>query len=875
MKGNEIREKFLEFFKEKGHTVKPSSSLVPEDPTVLLTIAGMIPFKSVFTGETKPNLKRVATSQRCLRTNDIENVGATARHHTFFEMLGNFSFGDYGKREAIKWAWEFLVRELKMPKEKLWISIYEDDEEAFDIWHKQEALSKSRIVRLGSEHNFWAIGPTGPCGPSSEIIYDRGAKYGCGKPGCGVGCNCDRFLEIWNLVFMEYNRDQEGSLKPLPRKNIDTGMGLERLAMIFQEKENTCASDLFQPIIDYTASLVKVAYGRDKIKDLALHIIADHIRAIVFLIYDGVLPANTGRGYVLRRIIRRALVQGRSLGLTEPYLHKLISIVIDIMKKPYPDLAKDKEHIERVVLAEEKRFLETLEKGLSIFDELLLRLAKEKKTQVPGDKAFELYDTYGIPVDLTREVAKKHKLTVDKKGFDMAMKEQKKRGRMAWQEIGQFKVKTIYNRMARELKATKFQGYDKSTLKAEILAIIKGDKKIGEAKKADVVDIILDVTPFYPEAGGQVGDKGILTKEATKIEILDTRQALPGLIVHRAKIIKGSIKEKEKIEAAVDIEKRCAAARNHTATHLLQGALKRILGKHVRQTGSFVSCDRLRFDFSHFAPLTDTQLSQIEELVNEKIMENIEVKTALVDFAQAKKEGALFLPGEKYDKRVRTLKIADFSLELCGGTHVRRTGDIGFFQLEGEHGIAAGVRRIEAVTGKEAYKLVKFFEKQLSIIAQQLKVRPFQASERLNELHCKLKEYQKEVERLKKKVALTQREGLINKAKTVMGVKVISENMERLDINGLRAASDLLKDKLKSGVIILGSVVDEKVGLVCVVTGDLIDRLDACQIIQEVARIVEGSGGGRKDFAQAGGKCPARLNQALKEVPRIIEKKLK
>lgn len=875
MKGNEIRKRFLEFFKERGHVIKPSASLIPGDPSVLLTIAGMLQFKPIFTGEIKSDLKRVATSQRCLRTNDIENVGKTARHHTFFEMLGNFSFGDYVKREAIKWAWEFLTEELKIPEERLWVSVYEEDDEAFDIWHEQEKIPKGRIVRLGSEHNFWAIGPTGPCGPCSEILYDRGEKHSCGRPACGVGCDCDRFLEVWNLVFTEYNRDQEGRLKPLPRKNIDTGMGLERLAMILQEKENTFDTDFLRPIIDYTASLSGVRYGKDKIKDLALRIIADHLRAIVFLIYDGILPSNVGRGYVLRRIIRRALSQGRSLGLTKPYLHKLIPVVTDIMREPYPELSKDEEHMERIVLGEEKRFLETLEQGIMIFNDLLLHLLREKAKEIPGEKVFELYDTYGIPVDVTQEIAAKHNLTLDKKGFDIAMEEQKNRGRMAWQEIGQSRVKTIYNRLARELKATKFKGYDRTILKAEILAIIKADKRVERPEEGDEIDIVLDVTPFYPEAGGQIGDRGIITKKGSRIEVLDTRRPVPEIIIHRAKVIKGSIRKGDKVEASIDMGKRLATARNHTATHLLQGALKRVLGKHVRQTGSFVSPERFRFDLTHFAPLTDRQLSQVEEMINEKIRENIEVEFSLMDFEEAKKRRAVFLAGEKYGKRVRVLKIGEFSLELCGGTHVKATGEIGLFKLISENGVAAGVRRIEALTGEGAYRFIKVGEDFLSRIARELKAPPSQILERMERLVQGTKGLEKEIERLKNKEALLKREELIKKAVEVEGIKVISERMEGLDIKGLRNASDLLKDKLKSGVIVLGSVIDRKVGLVCAVTRDLTKSLDATTIIKEVAKIVKGSGGGRRDFAQAGGKEAVKLNGALRKAFSIIKDEIK
>ena len=545
------------------------------------------------------------------------------------------------------------------------------------------------------------------------------------------------------------------------------------------------------------------------------------------------------------------------------------------MKESYPELSKDKEHMERIVLGEEKRFLETLEQGMKIFDDLLIHLSREKRRDIPGEKVFELYDTYGIPVDLTQEIAAEHNLTLDRKGFDMAMEEQRKRGRIAWQEIGQSRVKTIYNRLAKELRATKFKGYDRTTLKAEILAIIKTDKRVERAKARDEIDIILDTTPFYPEAGGQIGDRGTITKRGTRIEVLDTQKPLPEIIVHRAQIIKGSIRKGDKMEASIDIEKRLATARNHTATHLLQGALKRILGKHVRQTGSFVSSDKLRFDLTHFAPLTDEQLSQVEKMINEKIRENIKVATSMINFEEAKKRGAIFLVGEKYGKRVRTIKIKDFSLELCGGTHVKASGEIGLFKLISESGIAAGVRRIEALTGKGACRFMKEREDLLSKIAEELKVAPSQVLERVERLGERLKELEKEIERLKSKETLLKREELIEKAIKVEGIRVISSRMEELDIKGLRNASDLLKGKLKSGVIVLGSVMDKKVGLVCAVTKDLTDKLDAGQIIKEVANIVKGSGGGRKDFAQAGGKNPAKLNQALKEAPQIIRKQMK
>ena len=875
MSGNEIRARFLKFFAARGHKVLPSASLVPKDPSVLLTIAGMVPFKPFFLGNIRTEARRIATSQRCLRTNDIEYVGKTLRHHTFFEMLGNFSFGDYKKAEAISWAWEFLTDELKIPKEGLWVSVYREDEEAYQVWHKRAKIPEARIVKLGDVHNFWAIGPTGPCGPCSEILIDLGKEYGCGRPTCQVGCDCDRFLELWNLVFMEYDRDSEGRLNPLPHKNIDTGMGLERLAMVLQGTPTTFETDLLKPIVDRACQISNVEYGKDRDSDLALRIIADHVRAISFLMFDGVLPSNEGRGYVLRRILRRALVQGRVLGLCEPFLHKLVPQVADIMAEACLELGEGRKDIVKVTLGEERRFLQTLDQGMRVFQDLVASLIRKGQRVIPGERTFELHDTYGLPKELTRELASEHNLSLDEAGFVRAMEEQRLRGKMAWQEIGQARIRTIYNRLAREIETTKFEGYDTHKLRARVVAIIKGDELVDFAKQGKDVDVILDRTPFYGQAGGQVGDRGVILNEGVRLDVIDAQRPVPELIVHRARVSSGAIEVGDEVEASIDLARRLGISRNHTATHLLQAALRKVLGKHVRQTGSLVAPERLRFDLTHFAPILERQLAEVEELVNEKIKEDLPVETLITSFDEAKRIGAIALFDQKYGKRVRLVKTSDFSLELCGGTHLKSTGQIGLFRLVQESGVASGVRRVEALTGKEAYEFMRSQEDVLARTAQSLKVSRAEVPEYVARLIKRTKELEREIKDLKRREFLSRRDELITRAKDIDGVKAVIAQLEGMDIRQLGNSADALKDKMRSGVIILGSVIQDKVGLVGVVTKDLTGVLHAGRIVKEVAKVVNGSGGGREGFAQAGGKKPDMLPEALKLAPRIIASQMK
>ncbi|MDI6791457.1 MAG: alanine--tRNA ligase, partial [bacterium] len=661
MTGSEIREKFLKFFEQQGHTIRPSASLIPNDPTVLFTIAGMVPFKAFFLSQGELPFYRAVTSQRCLRTNDIDEVGKTARHLTFFEMLGNFSFGDYFKEEAIAWGWEFLTGEMKLSEDRLWVSVFEDDDESADLWHGKIGLSRDRIVPLGEDNNFWKMGETGPCGPCSEILYDMGEEAGCGKPDCRVGCDCDRYLELWNLVFTQFDRDAEGRLHPLPKRNIDTGMGLERLAAVRQGVKNNFETDLLRLIIDETVALSGKKYGQENSIDCSLRIIADHIRAGAFLIFDDLLPSNEGRGYVLRSLIRRAMRQGKLLGMEDVFLYRLVDSVCRTMG--LVDLTNRREEISRIILTEEERFLNTLKQGTNILETLIEEYQREGRTTMSGEDVFRLYDTYGFPLDLTREMAGEAGLSIDEAGFAEAMEAQRSRARSAG--LGPTKEVSVHVDAVAKV-STEFVGYDQLETKAKILEIIKDDKRLPEAGQGEEVEIILDVSPFYGESGGQVGDRGTLVKEGTTLEIVDT-QSTPYALLHQARIILGQIKEGDELAARVDQPRRMNIARNHTATHLLQAALREILGTHVKQSGSLVAPDRLRFDFSHSSPLTEREIRRVEEMVNERIRENIPVTTSITTLKEAKEAGATALFTETYRDKVRTVKIGEVSLELCGG----------------------------------------------------------------------------------------------------------------------------------------------------------------------------------------------------------------
>lgn len=863
MRGNEIREKFLNYFKLLQHTIKPSASLVPVDPTVLFTIAGMVPFKPLFLGEVEPlPFTRAASSQRCIRTNDLENVGKTSRHHTFFEMLGNFSFGDYFKEEAILWAWEFLTQELSLPKEKMWVSIYKDDNESYEIWKK--IVPEVKIVKLGEKSNFWKMGETGPCGPCSEILFDQGEEVGCGKHTCMVGCDCDRYIELWNLVFTQFDRTQDGILSPLPKKNIDTGMGLERLTAIMQGVKTNFETDLLKPIIDYLAKISHIEYQTDQTKDISLRIIADHLRGITYLIYDGVMPSNEGRGYVLRSLIRRAMMQGRKLNLHHPFLFQVIPTVVKIFNHD-TYLSQERDHISRILKIEEEKFINTLERGLTILDDIINQYKNKGKNTISGADVFKLYDTYGFPVDLTQEMALELGLGVDREGFDKEMEQQRKKARQS----GQF-VWIEEEKETKLTEETKFVGYELNEVNTTIVKILKDKKTVEEARCGDKVEIVLDKSPFYAEAGGQVGDTGRLTKGEIKI-LVTAAKWVNKAILHHAEIQKGNIKLKDELQAVIDLPRRLSIACNHTATHLLQSALRQVLGSHVKQSGSFVGPDYLRFDFSHLEPMKEREIKRVEEIVNEKVGENLEVMTYETGLEEAIQSGAMALFEEEYGETVRVVKIGDFSLELCGGTHLKSTGEIGFFNLLSESGIAAGIRRIEALTGKKAYEYISGQKEIIHQLNNLFKTSSQELVPRVEKLIQKIKEQEKEIAQLKLKLVAGQVNDLVKEAFVVNGIKVVSKELPGMDIDSLRTSSDLILQSLKSGVVVLASASDNKVLWVGKVSQDVTNKVHAGKLINEMAKITGGGGGGRPDFAQAGGKMPHKLNVALSQLPEILK----
>lgn len=878
MSSAEIREKYLKFFESKGHKITPSASLVPSDSSILLTIAGMVPFKPIFLGQVKSSLKRAVTSQKCIRTNDIENVGRTARHHTFFEMLGNFSFGDYFKEDAIKWAWEFFTKVVGFTEEKLWVSIFKDDDESHDIWQNLIGLPEKRIVRLGEEDNFWKVGPTGPCGPCSEIYIDLGEEK-ASKEGGGVGVD-ERYLELWNLVFMQYNREEDGSLTPLPKQNIDTGLGLERIASVLQNAETDFETDLFLPIVKSIAQNAGIKYKEDKKKDLALKVIADHIRALVFMISDGIVPSNEGRGYVLRMLLRRAFRYGKVINYNQPFLYEVAPVVINLMKEVYPETYKEENRICQVILAEEKRFQETLNIGIQILDNLKEELKQKSKDRLSGGDAFKLYDTYGFPLELTRDILEEDGFGIEEDDFKNEMKIQKERSRESW-------VKTkvsgeddrtnqkLYQDILKDKGETEFIGYDFLEAKSKVIAITKENKLVDEAKAGDKCKIFLEKTPFYAEKGGQIGDKGVITttsKNNLSVEILSTQAPIEGLIVHFAEVSKGEIKVGEEVLARVDFSHRKAIARNHTATHLLHRALRDVLGNHVKQSGSAVNNHHLRFDFNHFAPLANDELEKIESLVNEKILDELKVETKISTFDKAKEIGAIALFGEKYGEQVRVVKIGEFSLELCGGTHLNSTSNIALFKILNEEGIGSGIRRIEAVTGERALNYIKEKENIISEVSDILQTIPSEIPLKINQLIDDANNMKKKIKIIRNKLAHYEVDKLLSKKKEIKGVNIISLKVEAEDNNGLRDWGDLIKNKIKSGIVVLGTELDNgKVALLAMVTDDLAQKgYNAGNIIKAIAPIVGGKGGGKKTMAQAGGQKVDKLNQALEKVYEIV-----
>jgi len=888
MTGNEIRKKFLDYFKERGHTIVKSSSLIPSaDPTLLFTNAGMVQFKDVFLGKEKRDYKRAVSSQKCVRAggkhNDLEVVGRTARHHTFFEMLGNFSFGDYFKEGAIEYGWEFMTEVVKLPKEKLWITVYKDDDEAFKIWNEKIGIPANKIVRLGEKDNFWSMGDTGPCGPCSEIHIDQGEGIGCGRPECNVECDCDRFMEVWNLVFMQYNRDAKGVLTPLPNPSIDTGMGLERLSAVAQKVKSNYDSDLLRPIITYTEGLFEKEYGKDSNMDISFRVIADHSRSMTFLIGDGVMPSNEGRGYVLRRIIRRASRHGRMLGKSEPFLFKTSDVVIDLMKDTYPELLDRREYISKVISTEEERFSNTLDFGMKMLNDMVESLKAKRERLIAGEDAFKLYDTYGFPLDLTEDIARDSGLAVDSAGFNKAMEVQKERARASWKGSGEEGIKSIYRDIAHKIKGTQslskpqrdmFIGYDTLESEGTVLSLIKGNDMVKSASEGEQVEIVFDKTPFYGESGGQVGDTGKIWNDDVHIDVTDTKKPLQNLIIHNCIVKKGNIKVGDVITISVSNEKRRATALNHSATHLLHTALRDVLGDHVKQAGSLVAPDRLRFDYTHFSAPNIKELHRVEEIVNQKIRENYPVETSVTGLEEAIKKGATALFGEKYGEEVRIVKMGDYSMELCGGTHVRATGDIGLFKIVHEGSVASGIRRIEALTGEGAYKYVRQEEDSLLEIREVLKSPPQEEMTKLKKIMDRNKELERELQKQKEKITKDMSGDTVSEIKDIKGINVISKNLGNFDIKDLRTFVDSTKVRIKSGVVVVGAVTDGKVSLVAGVTKDLISKLNAGEIIKQTAVIVDGSGGGRADMAQAGGKNPAKLSEALEKVYEIVEKML-
>lgn len=879
LSGPEVRQSFLDYFASRGHAIVPSSSLVPrEDPTLLFTNAGMVQFKDCFLGLDQRDYNRATSCQKCVRAggkhNDLENVGRTARHHTFFEMLGNFSFGDYFKEEAIAYAWEWMTVDLGMPPERLWATIYKDDDEACELWQKLAGLPADRIVRLGEKDNFWAMGDTGPCGPCSEIVIDQGPEVGCGRPTCDIECECDRYLELWNLVFMQFNRDASGTLTPLPKPSIDTGAGLERIAAVVQGVQSNFDTDLLRPFITAVEKLSGRAYGARERDDVSMRVIADHARAATFLVSDGVLPSNEGRGYVLRRIVRRALRHGKLLGLEGPFLAQMTGRVVDQMKEQYPELQASRDRVARETLAEEERFGHTLRMAIPRLEEEIAQ-AKQSDAQIPADKLFKLYDTYGLPLDLMEELAQEQRLTLDRVNFEAIMRRHRETAKAS--AAAMFKgteVSPVLQELA-TFRSTPFVGYDQTEVEAEVTAIVKAGQSAEAVQEGEEAEIVLDRTPFYAEAGGQVADVGTLEGPRGVADVVDVQRPLPGLTVHRVRVTRGSIRKGDRLRAAIDAERRALILKNHTATHLVHEALHRVLGDHVRQEGSLVAPDRLRFDFRHYGPTTAAELARIERMVNEQLWRNLPVMIEDgVPYEEALARGAKAFFADKYADRVRTVTVPGFGLELCGGTHVQAIGEIGLFKIASEGGVAAGIRRIEANTGPGAYGYLLREEAALQESAEALKARPLELPEKVGRLTQRGGELEREIQRLRSRVAATVVEELLKKVEAVEGLRVIRGRVEHFDQKGLRDLVDRVRTKLGSGVVVLGTLADNRVAWVAGITPDIVPRVHAGKLVREMARMTGGEGGGRADLAEAGGKDPSRLDHALGQVPELVRQLL-
>lgn len=875
---NEIRSKFLNFFESKEHYMKESASLVPHnDKSLLLINSGMAPLKNYFAGVEVPPSKRMTTCQKCIRTGDIENVGKTARHGTFFEMLGNFSFGDYFKRESIRWGWEFVTEHLNIPEDKIWVTVYEEDDDSYDLWSKEMGFPEERLVRLGKDDNFWEIG-IGPCGPCSEIHFDRGPEYGCDNPDCKPGCDCDRYLEFWNHVFTQFDRDENGNYGQLENKNIDTGMGLERIACIMQGVDTIFDVDTIKHILNTVEKMAGVTYGKDNKTDTSIRIITDHTRAVSFLVADGVLPSNEGRGYVLRRLLRRAARHGKLLGIKENFLFKLVDEIIKVSGDAYPELVEKESYIKKVIRIEEEKFNETIDQGSEILASYIAELKKNGENTLSGENAFKLYDTYGFPIDLTKEILEEENLLIDEDAFNDEMNKQRERARNArgnmdgesWKEDPLSKLDSSV--------ASEFDGYKELESAGVVKVIVKDNEIVDSACTGEKVVIVLDKTTFYPEGGGQAGDTGLLVNknENIVIEVIDTRKGANNTIKHIGVVKSGIINANKKLTTIVNKEIRMASARNHSATHILHEVLKNVLGDHVNQAGSLVTPERLRFDVTHFEAMTKEELKVIEEKVNDVILASLEINCENMSINEAKEKGAMALFGEKYGNDVRVVSMGDFSIELCGGTHLTNTSQIGMFKILSEGGVAAGVRRIEAITGKSVYNYVKEKEELIANVCSNLKTKEDSLSLRVTSLLEENKNLGKELHDLKTKMSLQSMDSLLDSKVDINGVNLVCSKFEDMDMNTLKEVADSLRDKLASGVVALANVADGKVNFVITATKDAIDKGIHCgNIVKEVSAIAGGKGGGRPNMAQAGAPDIAKVDEALNHASEVVKAQVK
>ncbi|MHB8781972.1 MAG: alanine--tRNA ligase [Desulfobacteria bacterium] len=870
MTGAQLRSAFLDYFGKNGHKILPGASLVPtNDPTLLFTNAGMVQFKEYFLGQSTADWKRAATAQRCLRVsgkhNDLDNVGYTARHHTLFEMLGNFSFGDYFKKDAIFFGWDFLTREVGLDGARMTVSVFREDDEAYDLWHRTMGIPASRIVRFDEKDNFWSMGATGPCGPCSEILYDQGEGVGCGRPGCAVGCDCDRFLEIWNLVFMQFDQDESGTRTPLPKPSIDTGMGLERLAGVVQGVTSNYDTDLFRPILDGISRQCGVPLGKSPAYDAAMRVVADHARATAFLIADGIVPSNEGRGYVLRRIMRRALRHGKKLGFDGPFLHRVAGIVVEEFREAYPGLAQSASFIDTVAFQEERRFLETLDAGLRMVEEEFSRMSGGCKV-FPGEVAFKLYDTYGFPADLTADLCRERGVALDSEGFGKEMEKQRAQSRVSWKggEIGA--QDAVAGELSRAGISVDFVGYERLESDARVVAVFRQGARVASAAAGEEAELVTDVTPFYGESGGQAGDTGDVQGDDFALRVEDTRRVSSGQIIHRVKVLSGTLREGQAARLRVDETSRRLTEGNHTATHLLQAALRKILGTHVKQAGSYVGPDKLRFDFSHFDALSPETLSAVEEEVNRVVFSPRPVTWESLPYEQAVAAGAMAFFGEKYADIVRMVTVPEVSRELCGGTHVRNTAGIGLFHILSEGAVAAGVRRIEAVTGLPAWRCLREEAGTLHGVARELNVAAPEVPERVRKLSGQIKALEKALQEARRRSSRDLVGEILSFASEVAGVRRVSAEVEAMDAAALRDLADAVKGKLSSGILLLGAREGERCHLVAGVTPDLTGRFSASDIVRKAATLVGGGGGGRKDMAQAGGSRVEKLPEALASI---------